>query len=145
MTFGQEAASFRLQNSDEIPDTDQRIILVALLGREPAFGTLVGQFLDPTLHLRVGTKAQQRLGALAVKTLPDSREDALQSSLRGIGWHNHKDKIAGSQVKLADGVDARRLPEYRTLGSMGMLRKLLDFCLPLPIPHSPLPHPTETV
>ena len=54
MTFGQESTSFRLQNSDEIPDTYQCIILVALLGREPTFGALVGQFLDPLLHLRVG-------------------------------------------------------------------------------------------
>ena len=59
MTFGQESTSFRLQNSDEIPDTDQCIILVALLGREPTFDALVGQFLDPPLHLRVGTKAEQ--------------------------------------------------------------------------------------
>ena len=82
MTFGQESTSFRLQNSDEIRDTDQCIILVAFLGCEPTFGALVGQFLDPPLHLRVGTKAEQRLGALAVKALPDSRKDALQSSLR---------------------------------------------------------------
>ena len=49
MTFSQEPTSFRLQNSDEIPDKDQCIILVALLGREPTFGALVGQFLDPAL------------------------------------------------------------------------------------------------
>ena len=82
MTFGQESTSFRLQNSDEIPDTDHCLILVALLWREPTFGALVGQFLDPPLHLRVGTKAEQQLGALAVKALPGSRKDALQSSLR---------------------------------------------------------------
>jgi hypothetical protein len=82
MTFSQEPTSFRLQNGDEIPDTDHCLILVALLWGEPSFGAFVGQFLDPPLHLRVGTQAEQRLGALAVKALPDSRKHALQSSLR---------------------------------------------------------------
>jgi hypothetical protein len=50
MTFSQEPTSFRLLNSDEIPDKDQCIILVALLGREPTFGALVGQFLKLTLR-----------------------------------------------------------------------------------------------
>ena len=81
MTFSQEPTSFRLQNGDEIPNTDQCLILVAFLWCEPSFGAFVGQFLDPTLHLHVGTKAEQRLGALAVKTLSDSRKDALESSL----------------------------------------------------------------
>ena len=55
MTFSQEPTSFRLQNSDEIPNTDQCLILVAFLWCEPSFGAFVGQFLDPTLHLHVGT------------------------------------------------------------------------------------------
>ena len=42
----------------------------------------VGQFLDPTLHLRVGAETEQRLGARSVKALPDSRKHALQSNLR---------------------------------------------------------------
>jgi hypothetical protein len=76
------------------------------------------QFLDPPLHLRVGTKAEQRLSALAVKALLDSRKEALQSSLRCIGRHNQKNKIARFQVKLADGVEPCRLPECRPLGPM---------------------------
>jgi hypothetical protein len=55
MTFSQEPTSFGLQNGDEIPNTDQCLILVALLWRGPSFGAFVGQFLDPTLHLHVGT------------------------------------------------------------------------------------------
>jgi hypothetical protein len=55
MTFSQESTSFGLQNGDEIPDTDHCLILVALLWCEPSFGAFVGQFLDPPLHLRVGT------------------------------------------------------------------------------------------
>ena len=55
MTFSQEPTSFRLQNGDEIPDTDHCLILVALLWGQPSFGAFVGQFLDPPLHLRVGT------------------------------------------------------------------------------------------
>jgi ABC-type glycerol-3-phosphate transport system substrate-binding protein len=55
MTFSQEPTSFRLQNSDEIPNTDQCLILVAFFWCEPSFGAFVGQFLDPTLHLHVGT------------------------------------------------------------------------------------------
>ena len=82
MTFSQESTSFGLQNGDEIPDTDHCLILVALLWGEPSFGAFVGQFLDPPLHLRVGTQAEQRLGALAVKAFPDSRKHPLQSSLR---------------------------------------------------------------
>ena len=82
MTFSQQPTSFRLQNGNEISDTDHCFILVTLLRGEPSFGAFIGQFLDPPLHLRVGTKAEQRLGALAVKALPDSRKDALQSSLR---------------------------------------------------------------
>jgi hypothetical protein len=31
MTFSQEPTSFRLQNGDEIPNTDQCLILVAFL------------------------------------------------------------------------------------------------------------------
>jgi hypothetical protein len=31
MTFSQEPTSFRLQNGDEVPDTDQCLILVTLL------------------------------------------------------------------------------------------------------------------
>jgi hypothetical protein len=42
----------------------------------------VGQFLDPTLHLCIGAETEQRLGALTVKALPDSRKHALQSNLR---------------------------------------------------------------
>ena len=53
MTFGQESTSFRLQNGDEISDTDHCFILVTLLRREPTFGAFVGQFFDPPLHLRV--------------------------------------------------------------------------------------------
>ena len=56
MTFSQETTSFRLQNGDEIPDTDQCIILVAFFRRERSFGAFVGQFFDPPLHLRVGTR-----------------------------------------------------------------------------------------
>ena len=55
MTFSQEPTSFGLQNGDEIPNTDQCLILVAFLWCEPSFGAFVGQFLDPTLHLHVGT------------------------------------------------------------------------------------------
>src|SRR5580693_2610913 len=55
MTFSQEPTSFGLQNGEEIPNTDQRLILVALIWREPSFGAFVGQVLDPTLHLHVGT------------------------------------------------------------------------------------------
>jgi hypothetical protein len=55
VTFSQKSASFRLKYGDEIPDTDQRIILVTFLWREPSFGAFVGQFFDPTLHLRFGT------------------------------------------------------------------------------------------
>jgi hypothetical protein len=32
MTFSQEPTSFRLQNGDEIPDTDHCLVLVALPG-----------------------------------------------------------------------------------------------------------------
>ena len=55
MTFSREPTSFRLQNGDEIPDTDHCIILVALLWGERSFGAFVGQFLDPPLHLLVGS------------------------------------------------------------------------------------------
>ena len=82
MTFSQEPTSFRLQNGNEISDTDHCLILVTLLRGKPSFGAFVGQFLDPLLHLRVGTKTEQRLGALSVKALPDSRKHALQSNLR---------------------------------------------------------------
>jgi hypothetical protein len=54
VTFSQKSPSFRLQYGDEIPDTDQRIILVTFLCRERSFGAFVGQFFDPTLHLRFG-------------------------------------------------------------------------------------------
>ena len=82
MTFSQKSASFRLQYGDEIPDTDQCIILVAFLWREPSFGAFVGQFFDPPLHLPVGTQSEQRLGAPPVKALSDSRKHAFESSIR---------------------------------------------------------------
>jgi hypothetical protein len=53
MTFSQEPTSFRLQNGNEISDTDHCFILVTLLRGKPSFGAFVCQFLDPTLHLRV--------------------------------------------------------------------------------------------
>jgi hypothetical protein len=74
--------SFRLQNRNEISDTDHCLILVALLRGQLSFGAFVSQLFNSPLHLRVGTYAQQRLGALSVKALPDSRKHALQGNLR---------------------------------------------------------------
>ena len=45
MAFGQEPTSFRLQNGNEISDTDHCLILVTLLRGLPSFGAFVGQFL----------------------------------------------------------------------------------------------------
>jgi hypothetical protein len=85
VTFSQKPASSPLQNGDEIPDTDQRLILVAFLWGQSSLGAFVGQLLDPTLHLPVGTQAEQRLGALPVKALSDSRKHAFESSMHWIG------------------------------------------------------------
>ncbi len=52
--FSQKSTSFPLQNGDEIPDTDQCIILIAFFWRQPTFCALVGQFFDSPLHLRFG-------------------------------------------------------------------------------------------
>ena len=82
MTFGQESTTFRLQISDEIPDTDRCIILVALVGREPTFDALSASSL---ILACISVSARRRSSdspTLAVKALPDNRKDALQSSLR---------------------------------------------------------------
>jgi hypothetical protein len=102
VTLSQKPTGSRLQDGDEIPDADQRLILLAFLRGQSSLGRFVSQVLDPTLHLLVGTKAEQRLGALSIKTLSDSGEYPFESAVCWIGWHNHKNKTAFLQFKLED-------------------------------------------
>jgi|SRR5580704_5682330 hypothetical protein len=85
MTFSQEPTSFRLQNGDEIPDTDRCLILVALLWREPSFCAFVGHLLDPPC---ISVSARRRSSDSALwrsRHLPDSREHALLAALQELG------------------------------------------------------------
>jgi hypothetical protein len=102
VTLSQKPTGSRLQDGDEIPDADQRLVLLAFLRGYRSLGRFISQVLDPTLHLLVGTKAEQRLGALSVKALSDSGEYAFESAVCWIGWHNHQNKTACFQFKLQD-------------------------------------------
>jgi hypothetical protein len=72
MTVSQEAASFGLQNGDEIADPHHGVIFLALLFGESAFGAFVGELFDSGLHLRIGPQPEQGLSAFSVKALTDS-------------------------------------------------------------------------
>jgi hypothetical protein len=81
VTFSQKSTSSRLQDGDEIPDADQRLVLLAFLRGQRSLGRFISQLLDPALHLLVGAKAEQRFGALSIKTLSDSGKYAFESDV----------------------------------------------------------------
>ena len=74
----EEGPRLGLQQSNEIPETDARLVLLPLVGRELPLVALLRQFLQAGLKFRIGAKLDECPGNVGRERANDGLDEAIK-------------------------------------------------------------------